>query len=219
MSSIVTTITDFIVRVCAILVCNTFHELAHGLAAYKLGDNTAREQGRLSLSPMVHIDPIGLLCLFVAGIGWGKPVSVNPGRFRMKNKKLGLAITAAAGPLTNFLLAFLCLLIMHPVMIYFHNSYATALMDFLSSITLLSIGLGVFNLIPIPPLDGSKILMLVMPNSVIQWVWRNEGYIRFGFLILVFFNRFTTLIMTGMYFVYSTMYGWVFALYRLLGVG
>ncbi len=179
------TVISYIVRIFAILVCITIHELAHGYTAYLLGDTTAKSQGRLSINPIAHIDPIGLVCMLVAGIGWAKPVPVNPSMFSIKNRKLGMAITALAGPGANMLTSFICFLFYIVLIGHFSNPFIIALSDVLFSVATLGLGLAVFNLIPIPPLDGSKVLMPFMPNSVIQWVWKNEGFIRFGFLALV----------------------------------
>jgi Zn-dependent protease len=161
--------------------------------------------------------------MFVAGIGWAKPVPVNPIRFRMKNRKLGMAITALAGPAMNFALAFVCLLVVGlmlcfvPVDLGRGGSYVSALYDLLSAVATMSVGLGLFNLIPIPPLDGSKVLMPVMPNSVIQWVWRNQGFISFGFMILIFFGAFGNFIGPIMRDVINGMLGFILNVFGQLG--
>ena len=135
----------------ALLIALTFHEFSHGLAAYYLGDNTAKVRGRLTLNPIKHIDPIGLFTLLVFKFGWAKPVPFNPLNF--KNRKWGTLIVALAGPFSNFILAFLSfmlLLLINPVNPLFFI--------FLNSLFLYNLILCVFNLIPVPPLDGSKII-------------------------------------------------------------
>lgn len=179
-----------------ILLSLTVHELSHGLAAYWMGDKTAKYSGRLSLNPMHHLEPIGAACLFLFGFGWAKPVPVNPWNFR--HKKGGMAITALAGPIANFLLAFLAQLGMillgglsfSSVWVYRIAAVAYIVCDYL---TLVNLGLGIFNLIPVPPLDGSKILGAVIPNRCYRWYMNLE---RYGFIVLIvvinlpFFNNF-----------------------------
>ncbi|MEG0290674.1 MAG: site-2 protease family protein, partial [Erysipelotrichaceae bacterium] len=140
----------------AVLIALTLHELAHGFVSYKLGDPTPKQEGRLSLNPFAHLDPFGTLCLIVFGFGWAKPVMVNPNYY--KNPKVGMVLTAIAGPLTNFLIAFVFLLL-DVLMIRFNLAYSNSFSFYIYNLLLvtsqISIGLGVFNLIPIPPLDGS----------------------------------------------------------------
>ncbi len=174
-------IQDVLLRLAAVIICLTIHELCHGLAAYALGDPTAERNHRLSLNPLRHIDWLGFAMLLVAGFGWAKPVPVNPNYFR--RPKLGMALTAFAGPASNLLLALLLLLLVNPVLSLYYRgiSWAGTMVDFLIRTTLMSIGLGLFNLIPIPPLDGSKILISVLPDRQYNWVLRYE---RFGMIIL-----------------------------------
>ncbi len=173
-----------------VLLAITFHEFAHGFVAYKLGDNTAKNEGRLSLNPFDHLDPIGSLMLLFAGFGWGKPVPVNPRNYTRKiSMEKGEAIVSAAGPMMNFLLAIIF------TFIYF-ALYRFSGVEFLSStigqiIMLLinvsisiNIGLGVFNLIPLPPLDGSKIIMPFLPYKAKQWFVNNEQIFSIIFVIL-----------------------------------
>lgn len=167
-----------------VLLALTFHELSHGYVACLLGDPTAKSQGRLSLNPIVHIDVIGLICMIVAGIGWAKPVPINPAYFNMRNRKLGVALVSLAGPVSNMLLAFVCLFISILILCVSTNTILLALAEFLYTTAILSIGLAAFNLLPIPPLDGSKVLMPFLPNRVIAFFMRYEGYIRF-FLMAV----------------------------------
>ncbi len=180
------TLEYYLMLIPAVLIAIIFHELAHGLVAYALGDNTARNQGRLTVNPIPHIDPIGALCMVVAGIGWAKPVPVNPYNFKMKNRKLGMALVALAGPVANMLLAFVLILIV--VLIYMTGTQsviAMGLISFLELTAMLSVGLAAFNLLPIPPLDGSKVVMPLLPQSVNAFFYNYQGYITFGFFALL----------------------------------
>lgn len=178
---------DMVLRLAAVLLCLTVHETCHGLAAYALGDPTARRAHRLSLNPLRHIDWFGLLMMFAAGFGWAKPVPVNPNYF--KKPKQGMALTALAGPVSNFLLALLTLLaarIFCDVAAYSETNQR--ILDFLLMVAVLSIGLGLFNLVPIPPLDGSKVLFAVLPDRAYDWLMRNERYGMLLLFSLVFFD-------------------------------
>ncbi len=150
---------DTALRVLAVLLCLTVHEICHGLAAYALGDPTARDRRRLSLNPLRHIDWLGLAMMLFAGFGWAKPVPVDPRYF--KRPKRGMALTALAGPVSNLLLAFLAMLFCHKVLdglVMVEDGAANLLYIFLHLYAApLSIGLGLFNLLPIPPLDGAKV--------------------------------------------------------------
>lgn len=173
---------DILLRVAAVFLCLTIHETCHGLAAYALGDPTAKRAHRLSLNPLRHIDWLGLIMMVVAGFGWAKPVPVNPNYF--KKPKQGMAVTALAGPVSNLLLAILLLLIARGVYIRaaLTGSFSATWFAFLLDTASLSVGLGLFNLVPIPPLDGSKVLAVLLPNRVYDWLMHYE---RFGMLVLV----------------------------------
>ena len=173
---------DILLRVAAVFLCLTIHETCHGLAAYALGDPTAKCAHRLSLNPLRHIDWLGLLMMVVAGFGWAKPVPVNPNYF--KKPKQGMAVTALAGPVSNLLLAILLLLIARGVYIRaaLTGSFSATWFAFLLDTASLSVGLGLFNLVPIPPLDGSKVLAVLLPDRAYDWLMRYE---RFGMLVLV----------------------------------
>ncbi|MCI8478255.1 MAG: site-2 protease family protein [Oscillospiraceae bacterium] len=166
---------------CAALLCITIHELAHGLMACRLGDPTAKEAKRLTLNPIRHIDPIGLLMMLVAKVGWAKPVPVDMRYFR--RPKRDMALTALAGPASNFLLALIALALCSLIG-YFapFNLAVLLLLCFLSHVALLSVGLGIFNLIPISPLDGSKVLLALLPDKIYYMILRYE---RYAMLLLV----------------------------------
>ncbi len=173
-----------LLQVFSVLLCLTVHEACHGFAALALGDPTAKRQHRLSLNPLRHIDPFGALMMLVAGFGWAKPVPVNPGYF--KNPKSGMAITALAGPVSNFVLAYLALLARAVLAGLGYLWPASALLpwalDFLLVTAYLSIGLGIFNLIPFPPLDGSKVLGAFLPDRAYYTLLRYE---RYGMILLI----------------------------------
>lgn len=169
-------------RAAAVLLCLSVHETCHGLAALVLGDPTAKARHRLSLNPLRHIDWLGLAMMFVAGFGWAKPVPVNPNYF--KKPKQGMAVTALAGPASNFLLALLAMLISRLIYLYApYNAVWQTMFDFcLYTVAPLSIGLGLFNLLPLPPLDGSKVLAMFLPDRAYA-VWMR--YERYGMLVLL----------------------------------
>jgi len=177
----------FLTQALAVLLCLTVHETCHGLAAYALGDPTAKRMNRLSLNPLHHIDWLGLLCMMVAGFGWAKPVPVDMSYF--KNPKKGMALTALAGPVSNFLLA---VLLCFPLRWMFRNAGATPLALWLfrlmTNTVLLSLGLGLFNLLPIPPLDGSKVLFAFLPDRAYLSLMRYERYGMLVLLLLVYFD-------------------------------
>ena len=178
---------DMVLRLAAVLLCLTVHETCHGLAAYALGDPTARRAHRLSLNPLRHIDWFGLLMMFAVGFGWAKPVPVNPNYF--KKPRQGMALTALAGPVSNFLLALLTLLaarIFCDVAAYSETNQS--ILDFLLMVAVLSIGLGLFNLVPIPPLDGSKVLFAVLPDRAYNQLMCYELYGMLVLFALVFFD-------------------------------
>ena len=164
-------------RIIIVLFALSVHELSHGLAAYKLGDNTAKYDGRLSLNPLRHLDPYGALCMLFFGFGWAKPVMVNPNYF--KNYKRDMAFTALAGPVSNFILAYIGMLIYIHLCPIIDNMYLTM---FIFMFIQLNVGLGVFNFIPIPPLDGSKIFLSLLPRRIYYEIMRYE---QFGFIVLI----------------------------------
>ena len=184
----VSSLTDAVLRVAAVFLCLTVHETCHGLAALALGDPTAKSMHRLSLNPLHHIDWLGLALMFTVGFGWAKPVPVNPNYFR--KPKQGMAVTALAGPVSNLILAVLFLGI--GKVIYLYAPYSAGMNVFfewcLFTVAPMSVGMGLFNLIPIPPLDGSKVLFAVLPDRAYDQLMRYERYGMLVLFALVFFD-------------------------------
>jgi Zn-dependent protease len=181
-------INDFLtlalMRIAPALICITIHELAHGYTAYKLGDSTAKEMGRLTLNPIKHIDPLGLLMMLLIGFGWAKPVPVNMRNFT--HPKRHMAITAFAGPLSNLVMAAVVLfiygLIVVPVTMLESGEIINTI---ITNMIFLSIALAVFNMLPVPPLDGSKVLFSLLPEGVYFKLMRYERYGIIALLILM----------------------------------
>ena len=169
-----------------IFITLPIHEWAHGFVSTKLGDPTPRYQGRLTLNPMAHFDLMGALGILLLGIGWAKPVQVNARYY--KNPKWGMALVALAGPMSNIVLAFIVLLINNILLVtgLVENAIIEQLFYFMVYIARISIGLAVFNLIPIPPFDGSRILFVFLPQRIYFQIMRYERYIFIGIFILVY---------------------------------
>ena len=165
----------------AIVLCLSIHEAAHGGAAYLLGDRTAHDSGRLTLSPLAHIDPVGFICLLLFGFGWARPVPVNISNF--KNRPTGMAVTALAGPAANFVTAFIAYCLYFVVWIYGNSVFMQVLGEFLAIVASMSVGLGVFNLIPVHPLDGSRVLDAYLPFS---WSLKLQRYQPVIILLFIF---------------------------------
>lgn len=165
----------------AIVLCLSIHEAAHGGAAYLLGDRTAHDSGRLTLSPLAHIDPVGFICLLLFGFGWARPVPVNISNF--KNRRTGMAVTALAGPAANFVTAFIAYCLYFVVWIYGNSVFMQVLGEFLAIVASMSVGLGVFNLIPVHPLDGSRVLDAYLPFS---WSLKLQRYQPVIILVFIF---------------------------------
>ena len=166
------------VLVAASLLCITFHETCHGFAAYKLGDNTAKRMGRLSLNPLKHVDLMGLIMMALFRFGWAKPVPVDMRNF--KNPKAGMALTALAGPVSNVVLAYAAVVLCNFVIFLADRLGSTwlllALAQFFVYVEIISAGLAVFNVFPIPPLDGSKVLFALLSDRAYDWLMRYERY-------------------------------------------
>ena len=175
-------LTNLLLSVVPALLCITLHELAHGYVAYRLGDDTAKRAGRLTLNPLRHIDIMGLLMMVVFKFGWAKPVPVNMWKF--KNPKKGMAITAAAGPLANLLIAFICLFLYGALYLPLSRLGDTGgyLLDMVYITAYLSTALAIFNIIPIPPLDGSKVLYSFISDKAYAKLMYYE---RYGMIILM----------------------------------
>ncbi|MBR2181209.1 MAG: site-2 protease family protein [Oscillospiraceae bacterium] len=184
----------------AALLAIIFHEISHGYVAYLLGDRTAKNSGRLTLNPIQHMEPLGLLCMILFGFGWAKPVPVNP--YFFKNRKLGMALVSIAGPVSNLLMAVLSMSVILAVSLFDIESRAllgalNVVLEFFLVFAILNIGLAVFNLIPIPPLDGSKILFSLLPRRAYGFILKYERWGMLLLLVLVnvpFFTDFLTYI-------------------------
>lgn len=171
----------------AALLCISIHEMSHGFVSYKLGDNTAKSMGRLTLNPIKHIDLFGLLAFVFFGFGWAKPVQIDPRNF--KRPKRDMALAALAGPVSNFILAVFMLFLLGVLFPFLKNSTTgQIILDIVYLTAAFSVTLGIFNLIPVPPLDGSKVLFAVASDELYGKLMRFE---RFGYiflLIVIFIN-------------------------------
>ena len=172
-----------------VIVAMTFHEFAHAWMATKLGDDTPRLQGRLNLNPVSHVDPVGIICLALLGFGWGRPVQINTRNFDGKySLSKAEALVAAAGPVMNFIIAFLFLIIygVYGLTVTTITSTTKVITSIIISIISVNIGLGVFNLIPLPPLDGSKVIMPFLSQKAKQTFVNNEQIFYILFIVVSF---------------------------------
>jgi len=187
-----TNLPIYLMRIPVMLLALTVHETAHGWAAYKLGDPTARNLGRLTLNPLKHLDPIGTICMILFGFGWAVPVPINTRHF--KNGRRDMALSAAAGPASNLLLGFLGVFLYCLFVKLFWQPLATGnvmayvVMLFLNVFYTMNISFAVFNLLPIPPLDGSRLLFVFLPPRLYFGLMRYERYIVMGMLLLLWFT-------------------------------
>ena len=169
-----------------ILLAIVCHECAHGWVSYKLGDPTAKNAGRLTLNPLKHLDPVGALCMLFFHVGWANPVPINPWYYR--DRKKGIIYVSIAGPVANFILAFVSLLL-NGLLIKFSGHSASTFIWILNQLlyysAVVNIGLGLFNLVPIPPLDGSKVVG-ELSSSANQFFWKYQNYWRWILLLAVF---------------------------------
>ena len=173
-------LTNILLSIIPALICITLHELSHGFVAYKLGDTTAKDAGRLTLNPIKHLDIMGILMMVVFHFGWAKPVPVN--MYRFKDPKKGMAITALAGPACNVLITLVFLALYGALMLPLQQSAAGSyVLQMIALTARISLGLAIFNLLPVPPLDGSKILFALLPDEGYRKLMRYE---RYGSLIL-----------------------------------
>lgn len=202
------------------LVCITLHELSHGLVAYALGDDTAKRAGRLTLNPIRHLDLMGLVMMVVAHVGWAKPVPVNMMNFR--DPKRGMAVTALAGPVSNVVIAclffFLYGLLILPLSIG-GSAAAEYLLEMVQLTAVISVGYAVFNLIPIPPLDGSKVLFSLVSDEAYYKLMRYERYGMILLYVLVFTNVLGSPLHTAIAFVTDKLFifaRWGFSLAKIL---
>ncbi len=192
-------IVEMLLCIPAALIALTVHEYCHGYVAYRLGDPTARSLGRLSLNPLKHLDPIGAVLMIVCGFGYAKPVPINPRYF--KNPRKGMALTAAAGPLANLLLAFLGALLYRLTLLLlpiagteFLLRFVLILASFFATFHYLNLSLCVFNMIPLPPLDGSRIFYIFLPPKLYFRVMKYERIIMIVLLVALGLGAFSGLL-------------------------
>lgn len=204
-----------------VLIAITFHEFAHAWAADKLGDDTPRNEGRLSLNPLAHLDPVGSIMLLFAGFGWGKPVMVNP---RNYNREMSMekadALVSIAGPAMNFIMAIILTLIYCAILKFAGVAVLTSkilgiIMTMLMYAISINIGLGVFNLIPLPPLDGSKVIKPILPYNAKVWFEDHEQIFYVIFVALWIIGALGTVITPIINIVYSGIINLGFTIFGL----
>lgn len=201
-------LTQILYSLPAVFLAFSFHEFAHALAAYRLGDSTPKMQGRLTLDPLAHVDWIGLIMFTIFGFGWARPVQVNPSNF--KNRKWGDILVSLAGPIANFILGFIAIIILNLLgHAYSHlliNGFSRIIGVFFSiiyQVATLNIVFGFLNLIPIPPFDGYKVIKNLFFRKNIKFFWVIEKYSIILFLVMIIFNIYSFLINTPSRYVYG----------------
>lgn len=202
----------------AVIIAITFHEFAHAFVADKLGDTTPRAQGRLTLNPLKHLDPIGFVLLMFAHVGWGKPVEINPNNFT-SNKSISAceAMVSLAGPIMNFIIAIIATIIYYALYTFAPVNTGTGILILLVYlITIINIGIGIFNLIPLPPLDGEKIFKHILPYKAQAWLDRNAYTLSMVFMLLWFFGLLRFIVNPVINVVYNAIFnvvGLIFSLF------
>lgn len=181
------TILDYLIKALVLFTAVPVHECAHAWVAEKMGDDTGRKQGRITLNPFVHLTLWGSLMMILVGFGWGKPVMVDSRNF--KNPKKGMVLTSLAGPASNFIMAFLSMIV-YKVLAFLSFAKDSSTLDMMATvfvyITLINISLAVFNFLPIPPLDGSKIFNAILPEKWYFTIMKYENFIFIALIILVY---------------------------------
>ncbi len=179
---------EILTHVIVLFTAFPVHECAHAWVAEKMGDDTARKAGRITLNPIKHLSLFGTLCMIFMGFGWANPVPVNPNKF--KNPKVGMALTSLAGPVSNLVMAFISTVIFRVLLIVYEQSHASyaiyIILLILQYAIVLNIGLAVFNLLPIPPLDGSRIFNLVLSDKAYFKVMRYEKYVFIALMVVIY---------------------------------
>ena len=202
----------------AVIIAITFHEFAHAFVADKLGDTTPRAQGRLTLNPLKHLDPIGFVLLMFAHVGWGKPVEINPNNFTSnKSRSACEAMVSLAGPIMNFIIAIIATIIYYALYTFAPVNTGTGILILLVYlITIINIGIGIFNLIPLPPLDGEKIFKHILPYKAQAWLDRNAYTLSMVFMLLWFFGLLGFIVNPVINVVYNAIFnvvGLIFSLF------
>ena len=205
----------------AVIIAITFHEFAHAYAADRLGDDTPRMQGRLNLNPMSHLDPVGFMLLMFAGFGWGKPIQINPRNFN-RNVRVhkGETIVSLAGPLMNFILAIVSSIVLAAVYMFGNITFLSSTVGniiyiLLQKLVVINIGLGVFNLIPLPPLDGSKIFINFLPYNARRWITEHSHIFYYIFLAIWITGLASVIISPIINLIYNGLMNVVLAIFRL----
>lgn len=209
---------DILLTLPAVIIAITFHEFAHAFVADKLGDTTPRSQGRLTLNPLKHLDPVGFVLLMFAHVGWGKPVEINPNNFTSnKSKSACEALVSLAGPIMNFIIAIISTVIYFVLYKYAPaNEFVISILITVSYLTaIINIGIGVFNLIPLPPLDGEKIFRHILPYKAQQWLDRNSYILNMIFLLLWFFGLLGVVVSPVINVIYKGIFTAVSAIFGL----
>lgn len=205
----------------AVIIAIAFHEFAHAWMADKLGDDTPRMQGRLTLNPLKHLDPVGTILLIFAGFGWGNPVQINPRNFnRNVSMQKGEMLVSLAGPMMNFILAIIFAIILGIIYMFVPTTFmltsvGSVIYILLQECVIINIGLGVFNLLPLPPLDGSKIFLNLFPYNTRRWIMEHEQIFYYIFLAIWITGLAGIIISPVISFLYNGLMNGILAIFRM----